>query len=114
MNRPFMRKHVKKMPHVNGVKLELDDMIDVVIRGKHRYYRVKDAIETIPCILKWRIENPHAKCGGSAVKPKHGQTIRLVTHVWQMLQDRLKEVECPGIYPGRDCCDDNPEVLPDE
>ena len=32
----------------------------------------------------------------------------------QMLQDKLKEVECPGIYPGRDCCNDNPEVLPDE
>ena len=60
MNKKFMRKHVKQMPHVSGVKLELDDTIDVVIRGKHRFYRVKDAIEAIPCILKWRVENPHA------------------------------------------------------
>ena len=114
MNKKFMRKHVKQMPHVNGVKLELDDTIDLVIRGKHRFYRVEDAIEAIPCILKWRVENPHTKCGGSAVKPKHGQTIRLAAHVWQMLQDRLKEVECPDIYPGRDGCNDNPDVLPDE
>ena len=63
MNKKFMRKHVKQMPHVNGVKLELDDTIDVVIRGKHRFYRVEDAIEAIPCILKWRVENPHTNVG---------------------------------------------------
>ena len=109
-----MRKHVKQMPHVSGVKLGLKDNVDVVIRGKHRLYRIKDAIETIPCILKWRIYNPHAKCGGSAVKPKHGQTIRLATHVWQKLQDKLKESNCPEIYPGQDCCKDNPDILPDD
>ena len=114
MNKKIMRKHVKQMPHVNGVKLGLKDNVDVMIRGKHRFYRIKDAIEAIPCILKWRIENPHTKCGGSAVKPKHGQKIFLATHVWQMLQDKLKEVECPDIYPGRDCCNDNPELFPDE
>ena len=106
MKKPFMRKHVKQMPHVSGVKLELDDRIDVVIRGKHRYYRVKDAIETIPCILKWRIENPHTKCGGSAVKPKHGQNIRLVTHVWTYTPEgiaamttlRCSQTSAPGFF----------------
>jgi hypothetical protein len=114
MNRTFMRKHVKQMPHVSGVEFDLKDRVDLMINGKHSLYRVEDAIKIIPCILKWRVNNPHAKCGGSAVKPRHGQKIRLATRAWQMLQDRLKEVECPGIYPGRDCCNDNPEVLPDE
>ena len=114
MNRPFMRKHVKQKPHVSGVEFDLKDRVDLMINGKHSLYRVEDAIKIIPCILKWRVNNPHAKCGGSAVKPRHGQKIRLATRAWQKLQDRLKEVECPGICPGRDCCNDNPEVPPDE
>ena len=46
MNRPFMRNHVKQMPNVKGVELDLNQKVDFFINGKLKLLTVEDAIQT--------------------------------------------------------------------
>ena len=48
MNRPFMQ-HVKQMPNVNGIELDLNQKVDFFINGKLKFLTVEDAIQTAPC-----------------------------------------------------------------
>ena len=114
MNRPFMRKHVKQKPSVNGVELDLNQRVDFFINGKLKLLTVEDAIQTAPCLLRLRLYHPSTKCEGAAIQPRHGSRIRLTTLAWQKLQDKLKESNCPEIYPGQDCCKDNPDIVPED
>ena len=58
MNRPFMRKHVKQKPSVNGVELDLNQKVDFQINGKLKLLTVEDAIQTAPCLLRLRLYHP--------------------------------------------------------
>ena len=85
-----MRKHVKQMPTVKGVELDLNQKVDFFINGKLKLLTVEDAIQTAPCLLRLRLYHPSTKCEGAVIQC-HGSRIRLTTPAWQKLQDKLKE-----------------------
>lgn len=105
-----MRRHVQRMPDLTKRALEADDKIDLQVGGHLKILSVKQAFTQYPCLLSMRLYRPAAKCFGRAIKPKFSGKIWLEQSIWKRLRDFVRQVECPKIDFGKDCCREHPEI----